>query len=34
MPFGLKNALAIFLRIVIAAFKDYIHKFLEFYMDD
>eukprot|EP00253_Pinus_taeda_P023346 PITA_23346 len=29
IPFGLKNALAIFLRIVVAAFKEFIHKFLE-----
>ena len=29
MPFGLKNAPAIFSRIVFYAFKDLIHKFLE-----
>lgn len=34
MPFGLKNAIAIFSRIVIASFREYIHKFLEVYMDD
>ena len=34
MLFGLKNALAVFSRIVIAAFWEYIHKFLEVYMDD
>ena len=34
MPFGLKNALAVFSRIVIAAFREYLHKFLEVYMDD
>ena len=34
MPFGLKNAPAIFSRIVVAAFKDFIHKFLEVYFDD
>ena len=34
MPFGLKYAPAIFSRIVVAAFKDYIHKFLEVYFDD
>ena len=34
MPFRLKNALIIFSRIVIAAFQDYIHKFLGVYMDD
>lgn len=33
MPFGLKNALAIFLRIVVTAFKEYIHNFLEVYLD-
>jgi hypothetical protein len=34
MPFGLKNAPAIFSRVVIAAFKEFIHQFLEVYMDD
>jgi len=34
MPFGLKNAPAIFSRIVVAAFKEYIHKFMEVYLDD
>lgn len=34
MPFGLKNAPTVFSRIVIAAFWEYIHKFLEVYMDD
>ena len=34
MPFGLKNAPAIFSRIVVAAFKYFIHKFLEVYFDD
>ena len=29
MPFGLKNAPVIFSRVVISAFKDFIHKFLE-----
>jgi len=28
MTFGLKNAPAIFSRVVIAAFKEFIHKFL------
>ena len=28
MPFGLKNASAVFSRIVVAAFKYFIHKFL------
>ena len=31
MPFGLKNALAIFSRVVIVTFKEFIHKFLEVY---
>ena len=34
MPFGLKNASAIFSRIVVVAFKHFIHKFLEVYFDD
>ena len=34
MLFGLKNAPAVFSRIVIASFQEYIHKFLEVYMDD
>ena len=34
MPFGLKNAPAVFFRIVIAAFREFIHKFIEVYMDD
>ena len=34
MPFGLKNACAIFSRIVVSAFKYFIHKFLEVYFDD
>ena len=34
MPFGLKNAPAIFSRVVISTFKEYIHKFLEVYYDD
>ena len=34
MPFGMKNALAIFSRIVVAAFKEFIHKFLEVYLGD
>ena len=34
MPFGLKNAPAIFSRIVIVYFKDFIYKFLEVYFDD
>jgi hypothetical protein len=34
MPFGLKNAPTIFSRVVIAAFKEFIHQFLEVYLDD
>ena len=34
MPFGQKNAPAIFSRIVVVAFKDFIQKFLAVYMDD
>ena len=34
MPFGLKNAPSIFSRIVVSAFKYFIHKFLEIYFDD
>jgi hypothetical protein len=34
MPFGLKNAPKIFSRVVIAAFKEFIHHFLDVYLDD
>jgi hypothetical protein len=34
MPFGLKNAPTIFSRVVIAAFKEFIHQFLEVYLDE
>lgn len=34
MLFGLKNVPTIFLRIIVAPFKEYIHKFLEVNMDD
>lgn len=34
MPFGLKNVPAIFSRIVVAAFNEFTHKFLEVYLDD
>jgi hypothetical protein len=34
MPFGLKNAPTIFSRVVIDSFKEFIHKFLEVYLDD
>jgi len=34
MPFGLNNTPAIFSCVVVAAFKEFIHKFLEVYFDD
>ena len=34
MPFGLKNVHAIFSQVVVATFKDFVHKFLQVYMDD
>ena len=34
MSFGLKNALAIFSRVVVETFKEFLHKFLEAYFDD
>jgi hypothetical protein len=34
IPFGLKNAPTIFSRVVVVAFKDLIHKFLEDYLND
>jgi hypothetical protein len=34
MPFRLKNAPAVFSRVVVATFKEFIHKFLEVYLDD
>jgi hypothetical protein len=34
MPFGLKNAPVVFSQIVVASFKEFIHKFLEVYLDD
>jgi hypothetical protein len=34
IPFGLKNAPTIFSRVVVEAFKVFIHKFLEVYLDD
>jgi hypothetical protein len=33
IPFGLKNAPTIFSRVVVASFKEFIHKFLEVYLD-
>ena len=34
IPFGFKNAPSIFSRIMVAAFKNFIQKFLEVYFDD
>jgi hypothetical protein len=34
MPFGLKNAPKNFSIVVIASFKEFIHQFLEVYLDD
>lgn len=34
IPFGLKNVPAIFSHIVIVAFKEFIHKFLEVHFDE
>jgi hypothetical protein len=34
MPFGFKNAPTIFSRVVVEAFKEFLHKFLEAYFDD
>jgi hypothetical protein len=34
MPFGLKNAPAIFSRVVVEAIKKFLNKFLEAYFDD
>ena len=33
MPFGLKNAPTIFSRVVVEAFKEFLHNFLESYFD-
>jgi hypothetical protein len=32
--FGLKNTPAVFSRVVVAVFKEFIHTFLEVYLDD
>jgi hypothetical protein len=34
MSFGLKNSPTIFSRVVVEAFKEFLHKFLEAYFDD
>lgn len=33
MPFGLNNAPTIFSRVVVATFREFIHKFFEIYFD-
>jgi hypothetical protein len=33
-PFGLNNSPTIFSRVVVEAFKEFLHKFLEAYFDD
>lgn len=33
MPFGLNNSPVIFSHVVMAVFKEFIHKFLEVYFD-
>jgi hypothetical protein len=33
MPFALKNAIAMFSRVIVEAFKEFIHKFLKVYLD-
>jgi hypothetical protein len=34
LSFGMKNAPAIFSRVFIVAFKEFIHQFLKVYLDD
>ena len=34
MRFGLKNGPSIFSHVMVGAFKDFIHKFLEVYLND
>jgi len=34
MPFGLNNSPAMLSRIFVTSFKDFIHNFLEVYLDD
>ena len=34
MSFGFTNAPTIFSRVLVATFKEFIHKFLEVYFDD
>jgi hypothetical protein len=34
IPFGLRNAPTVFSWIMVTTFKEFIHKFLEVYLDD
>ena len=34
IPFGLKNAPSLLSRIVVVAFRDFIHKFIQTYLDE
>jgi hypothetical protein len=34
MLFGLKNEHVVFSRVVVKTFKEFIHKFIEVYLDD
>jgi hypothetical protein len=34
MPFGLKNALATYQRVVNKAFREYLNKFMKLFLDD
>jgi len=34
IPFGLKNSPAMFSRVVVTTFKEFVHKFLEVYLND
>jgi hypothetical protein len=34
VPFRVKNFLVVFSRVVVPVFKEFIHKFLEVYLDD
>jgi hypothetical protein len=33
-PFGLNNSPVVFSRVMVATFKEFIHNFLELYLDD
>jgi hypothetical protein len=34
IPFGLNNSPAIFSKVLVEAFKEFLHKFVEAYFDD